>query len=401
MASSGALRAFRHRNFAILFPANLVSNIGSWAQRVAQDWLVLQLTHSASALGLVTALQFLPSLLLSTWAGLLADRFCKRGLLLFTNAGAGVASLVMGALIVTNQIQLWHVFLLAFVLGIFNAIDAPIRQSFNAELVGTDDLPSAVSLNSANFNTGRLVGPAISGFLIQAFDTGPSFLINAASYLFVILALLMMRPGQLVGVNAAPAGSKIRHAYRYVLSRRDLFWIMIAVFATATFGVNFQIFTALMATQEFHRSAADFGLLGTAVAVGSLSGALLSTRLERHRTPVKITMVMMLFGATLVVLAFAPSYLAFALMLPGSGVLALIALISANSYVQTSTDDSLRGRVMGIYLTLMLGGTPVGSMLLGIVAQQTNIRVAIWLCGAVTIGFAILAYWRLRLVREK
>ena len=396
MESSGALRAFRHRNFAILFPANLVSNIGSWAQRVAQDWLVLQLTHSASALGLVTALQFLPSLLLSTWAGLLADRFPKRGLLLFTNAGAGLSSLVLGLLIVGQQVQLWHVFLLAFVLGIFNAIDAPIRQSFNAELVGTDDLPSAVSLNSANFNTGRLVGPAISGFLIQAFDTGPSFLINAASYLFVILALLMMRPEQLVGVNAAPAGSKIRDAFRYVLSRPDLFWIMIAVFATATFGVNFQIFIALMATQEFHRSAGDFGLLGTAVAVGSLSGALLSTRLERHRTPVKISMVMMVFGATLVVLAFAPSYLAFALMLPGSGVLALIALISANSYVQTSTDDTLRGRVMGIYLTLMLGGTPVGSLLLGILAQQTNIRVAIWFCGTVTIGFAILAFSRLR-----
>jgi len=396
MESSGALRAFRHRNFAILFPANLVSNIGSWAQRVAQDWLVLQLTHSASALGLVTALQFLPSLLLSTWAGLLADRFPKRGLLLFTNAGAGLSSLVLGLLIVGQQVQLWHVFLLAFVLGIFNAIDAPIRQSFNAELVGTDDLPSAVSLNSANFNTGRLVGPAISGFLIQAFDTGPSFLINAASYLFVILALLMMRPEQLVGVNAAPAGSKIRDAFSYVLSRPDLFWIMIAVFATATFGVNFQIFIALMATQEFHRSAGDFGLLGTAVAVGSLSGALLSTRLERHRTPVKISMVMMAFGATLVVLAFAPSYLAFALMLPGSGVLALIALISANSYVQTSTDDTLRGRVMGIYLTLMLGGTPVGSLLLGILAQQTNIRVAIWFCGTVTIGFAILAFSRLR-----
>mgnify|MGYP000650339000 CR=1 FL=1 len=396
MATSGALRAFRHRNFAILFPANLVSNIGSWAQRVAQDWLVLQLTHSASALGLVTALQFLPSLLLSTWAGLLADRFPKRGLLLLTNAGAGLSSLVLGVLIVSNQVRLWHVFVLAFTLGIFNAIDAPIRQSFNAELVGTDDLPSAVSLNSANFNTGRLVGPAISGFLIQAFDTGPSFLINAASYLFVILALLLMRPAQLLGVKTAPAGSKIRDAYRYVLGRPDLFWVMIAVFATATFGVNFQIFIALMATQEFHRSAGDFGLLGTALAVGSLSGALLSTRLERHRTPIKITMVMMVFGATLVVLAFAPSYLAFAFMLPCSGVLALIALISANSYVQTSTDDTLRGRVMGIYLTLMLGGTPLGSMLLGVVAQQTNIRVAIWFCGTVTIGFAILAFSRLR-----
>jgi predicted MFS family arabinose efflux permease len=285
-------------------------------------------------------------------------------------------------------VQLWHVYLLAFVLGIFSAIDNPIRQSFNSELVGPEDVPSAVSLNSANFNIGRLLGPALSGFLIEAFGTGPSFLINASSYLAVIVALLAMRQNQLNTPKPAAKGSKIRDAALYIAARPDLFWVMAAVFTTATFGLNFQIFMAIMSTQQFHRQAGDFGLLGTALAVGSLSGALISTRLERHRTPRKSMAWMTAFGLSLTALAFAPTYLAFAFMLPVAGVLALVGIISANSYVQTTTEPTLRGRVMGIYLLIFMGGTPLGSSVLGIAAQQYGIRVTILVCGLITAAAA-------------
>ena len=394
--SRGAFRAFRHRNFRLLFPANAVSNAGSWAQRIAQDWLVLELTgQSARDLGIVTALQFLPTLFLSTWAGLLADRFSKRILVIYTNLGAGLTSGLLGWLIVTNQVQLWHVYVLAFVLGIFTAIDAPIRQSFNSEIVGTDDLPSAISLNSANFNIGRLIGPAVSGFLIQAFGTGPSFLINAVSYVGVIIALLAMRTSELRTTPPVAKGSQIREAFWYIRSRPDLVWVMAAVFTTATFGLNFQIFMALMATSQFHRQAGDFGLLGTALAVGTLGGALLSARLERYRLPKNILRVMSLFGLALALLSFAPNYLSFGLMLPFCGCLALLGAISANSYVQTTTEASLRGRVMGIYLLIFMGGTPLGSTLLGFFAQQEGIRATILFCGLVTLIAPMFFLWLL------
>jgi MFS family permease len=386
VSSKGAFRALRHLNFRLLFLANAISNVGSWAQRIAQDWLVLELTHqSAQDLGIVTALQFLPTLFLSTYAGLLADRFSKRILVIYTNLGAGLTSGLLGWLIITGQVQLWHVYVLAFVLGIFTAIDAPIRQAFNSEVVGAADLGSAISLNSANFNMGRLIGPAVSGFLIQAFGTGPSFMINAVSYLGLIFALMGMRKSQLFVTPPVAKGSQIREAFWYIMGRPNLLWLMAAVFVTATFGLNFQIFTALMATKEFHKQAGDFGILGTALAIGTLSGALISARLERYRQPRNIMFTMAVFGAALSFLSFAPSYLAFALLLPLCGVLALLALISANSYVQTHTDASLRGRVMGIYLLIFMGGTPVGSTLLGIYAQHAGIRPTMLLCGLVTV----------------
>lgn len=386
VSSKGAFRALRHLNFRLLFLANAISNVGSWAQRIAQDWLVLELTHqSAQDLGIVTALQFLPTLFLSTYAGLLADRFSKRILVIYTNLGAGLTSGLLGWLIITGQVQLWHVYVLAFVLGIFTAIDAPIRQAFNSEVVGAADLGSAISLNSANFNMGRLIGPAVSGFLIQAFGTGPSFMINAVSYLGLIFALMGMRKSQLFVTPPVAKGSQIREAFWYIMGRPNLLWLMAAVFVTATFGLNFQIFTALMATKEFHKQAGDFGILGTALAIGTLSGALISARLERYRQPRNIMFTMAVFGVSLSILSFAPSYLAFALLLPLCGVLALLALISANSYVQTHTDASLRGRVMGIYLLIFMGGTPVGSTLLGIYAQHAGIRPTMLLCGLVTV----------------
>lgn len=367
-----------------------MSNIGTWAQRVAQDWLVLELTNNdAAMLGLVTAIQFLPAMLLSLYGGLLADRFSKRKLLILTNTGAGLSSVVLGLLVVSGSVQLWHVFALALLLGIFTAIDSPIRVSFTSELVGKDDLANAVSLNSANFNVGRLVGPALSGYLIFFYGTGPSFLINTVTYVFMVTTLLFIRDKEL-HITAKPAkGNKLAEAFTYVKSRPDLMLVMTTVFFTTTFGLNFQIFIALMATKEFNMGPDQFGALGSILAVGSLSGALLAARLEKQRTTQNILRGASLFGVLLMLSAYLPSPLLFAIMLPIMGATALLTLISANTYVQGNTTNALRGRVMGIYLMIFMGGTPLGSPIIGFVAAAIGIRPTIVLCGMVLLIAAL------------
>jgi MFS family permease len=368
-----------------------MSNIGTWAQRVAQDWLVLELTNNDPAmLGLVTAIQFLPAMLLSLYGGLLADRFSKRKLLLLTNTGAGLASVVLGLLVVTKSVELWHVFALALILGIFTAIDSPIRVSFTSELVGKDDLANAVSLNSANFNVGRLVGPALSGALIYYYGTGPSFLINTVTYVFMVATLLVIRDKDL-HITVKPAKeNKLAEAFAYVRSRPDLTLVMLTVFFTTTFGLNFQIFIALMATKEFGMGPGEFGALGSILAIGSLSGALIAARLEKHRTTKNILSGASLFGVLLMLSAYLPSPLLYAIMLPIMGATALLTLISANTYVQSNTTNALRGRVMGIYLMIFMGGTPIGSPLIGFVAAAIGIRPTIVLCGLVLLAAAVI-----------
>jgi MFS family permease len=392
VSESGSLRSFRHRNFRILFLASTVSNIGTWAQRIAQDWLVLQLTHSGRDLGFVTGLQFLPSLIFSLYGGSLADRFNKRKLLIMTNIGGGLASLALGLLVTTHNIQIWHVYLLAVALGIFSSLDAPVRQAFNSEVVGKSDVANAISLNSANFNAGRLIGPGISGLLIAWFGTGPSFLINASSYLVVIGALLMMIEADLHIESKSQSDAKILEAIKYVLSRKDLVTVMVTVFFASTFGLNFQIFNALMATQIFGRGAASYGALGSIVAIGSLTGALISARLDKRRSPRFITFFASAFGTTLMAISVAPSYLSYAFMLPLCGATALTTMIAANSYVQTTTEPQIRGRVMGIYLMVFMGGTPFGSPLIGWLCSSIGVRQTLALCGAVTMSAGILMY---------
>lgn len=383
MSNSGALRAFKHRNYRILFPANVLSNIGMWAQRIAQDWLVLELTGSAQLLGLITALQFLPSLLLSLYGGVLADRFDKRTLLIITNIGAGLGSLTLGLLVVTGVVEVWHVALLAFIVGVFSALDAPVRTSFNSELVGHKDIPSAISLNSANFNAGRLIGPAASGFLIVLFGTGLSFIINSITYIAVVVSLLLMRKEDLFISVKPDSSARIMQAVRYVISQREILLVMIAVFFATTFGLNFQIFMAVMATQEFGKGAAEFGILGSVLAIGSFTGVLISARLEHLRVPKFVMLGGVLFGSLLMVTAWMPTYGSFAAILPFVGAIALLMLISANSFVQTNCEPSLRGRVMGIYLLIFMGGTPLGSPLIGWFAENVGIREAVFLCGVI------------------
>lgn len=390
------MRAFQHRNYRILFPASVLSNIGTWAQRIAQDWLILELTNSAQLLGIITALQFLPSLLLSLYGGVLADRFDKRTLLIITNIGAGLGSLTLGILVVTGVVEVWHVAVLAFTVGVFGALDAPVRTSFNSELVGHKDIPSAISLNSANFNAGRLIGPAASGFLIVLFGTGLSFIINSITYVAVVIALLMMRKKDLFIAVKPDSGAKLREAVAYVLGQREIRLVMIAVFFATTFGLNFQIFMAVMATQEFGKGAAEFGILGSILAIGSFIGVLISARLEHLRVPKFVMLGGVIFGTLLMITAWMPTYPTFAAMLPLVGGMALMMLISANSYVQTNCEPALRGRVMGIYLLIFMGGTPIGSPVIGWFAQNVGIRETVFGCGLIVLVAAAVIWYVLR-----
>ena len=391
--ADGNWRSFRHRNYRILFPANAASNIGTWAQRVAQDWLILQLTdNSGIYLGLVTAIQFAPVLLFSLHGGALADRVNKRKLLIFTNFIGALSSLGLGLLVLAGNVQIWHVFFFAATLGISSALDAPIRQSFTSEIVGHSDIANAVSLNSANFNAGRLVGPALSGFLIARFDTGPSFLINSFTYLFVILALLRMRESDFFIQEKKTTQGTVREGLDYALARPDLYVVMLVVFFVATFGLNMQIFNALMATKEFGKGPASYGLLGTYVAIGSLTGALISARLERFRRTIFVIKGGAVFSLAITLLSIAPTYTWYSLWLPICGLSALITLITANSLIQVNSDPSIRGRVSGIYLLIFMGGTPFGSPLIGWLVEIIGVRETIALCGLISLG-ACLTIW--------
>ena len=393
----GSLRSLKYRNFRLFFLANLLSNTGTWAQRVAQDWLVVTDLHrGGSALGVVTGLQFLPMMLFSLYAGSLADRFDKRKLLIITNAGGGVTAAVLGWLIIAHKVTILEVFILAFALGLFGALDTPVRQSFTSELVGTSDISNAVSLNSANFNLGRLIGPAVSGVLIKYFHTGPSFLLNAGTFSIVIISLVLMRPKDLNRLPKSDKDRKIAEGIHYIRGRIDLVAIITTVFFASTFGLNFQIFNTLISTKIFHKDAGAFGLLGSILAIGSLLAAIVSARLDQGRKPIFIIRSAMLFGLALIVQALMPTYLSFSIWLPVCGFLALTTMISANTYVQATTPHELRGRVMGFYILIFLGATPIGSPLIGWLADAAGVRQTIVICGAATTLGALFTYFLMR-----
>ena len=388
----GTLRSFKHRNFKILFSANFLSNIGTWAQGVAQAWLILELTDSGTYLGIVTSLQFAPILFFSISGGKIADKFNKRKVLMLTNLTAGISALSVATLVLTENIKIWHVMFFAFMLGMGNAIDAPVRQSFNVEVVGKQDLPNAVGLNSTNFNVGRLIGPGLSGLLIAAYGTGVSFLLNGISNLVVIIALINIRENELFIEDKKSSSTKIREAMAYVAARPDILAVMITVFFAASFGLNFNIFNTMMATQVFDKGAAEYGALGSILAVGSLSGAIISARLEKKRGPRFVMIGSMIFSAVLIISAFAPNYLIYSILLPIIGCVALLTFIGANTMVQLRTDSQIRGRVMGIYLTVFLGGTPIVSPFIGIMTQEVGTRPTVAICGLISLLAAIAVF---------
>jgi MFS family permease len=394
---SPTFRSLSNRNYRLYASGAVVSNVGTWMQRVAQDWLVLQLTdNSGSALGITTGLQFLPILLLSPYAGLVADRFPKRRLLQVTQLMLAIPALVLGLLAVTGEVQTWQVYLLAFVFGIGSAFDAPARQSFVSEIVGPDDLTNAVGLNSASFNLARMVGPALAGLLIAALGsgvpaTGAVILVNALSYGAVILSLQRMRDSELNRPEPVERGKgMIGDGVRYVLRRPDLMLILTIIFFAGTFGLNFQLTSALMATQVFHKGAGEYGLLGTTLAIGSLSGALLAARRGRIRHRLVI-LAAVAFGVAEIVAGVLPSYLAFAIWTPVIGLASLTMITAANATFQMSVDPVMRGRVMALYMMIFMGGTPIGSPIVGWVGQTFGARWTLIGGGVATILGTVLA----------
>jgi MFS family permease len=400
---SPTFRSLSNRNYRLYASGAVVSNVGTWMQRVAQDWLVLQLTNNnGTALGITTGLQFLPILLLSPYAGLIADRFPKRRLLQVTQLMLAVPALALGVLALTGVAESWHVYVLAFVFGIGSAFDAPARQSFVSEIVGPDDLTNAVGLNSASFNLARMIGPALAGVLIAAFGsgvpaTGAVIMLNALSYGAVILSLQRMRERDLRPAKREPRHKgMIGEGVRYTLSRPDLMLILTIVFFAGTFGLNFQITSALMATEVFGEGASEYGLLGTTLAIGSLSGALLAARRVRIRHRLVI-LAALAFGVAEIAAGVMPSYLTFALWTPVLGLASLTMITSANATFQMSVAPAMRGRVMALYMMVFMGGTPLGAPIIGWVGEMFGARWTLVGGGLATIAgtlVAVLVYSR-------
>ncbi|MBD8079040.1 MFS transporter [Cellulosimicrobium arenosum] len=382
---SRTFASLRYYNYRVWFAAALVANVGTWMQRIAQDWLVLTVLSDDSgiAVGLVTALQFLPVIALSPWAGVLADRLPRRRLLMVTQGAMGVLALGLGALVLSGAVELWHVYVFATLLGVVTAFDNPVRQTFVAEMVPAEKLPNAVGLNSASFNAARLVGPGVSGLLIAAVGPGWSFVLNGVTFAATIGALALMRTAELQGMaSAGRAKGQIREGLRYVRTRTDVVVTMVVMGVVSAFGVNFQLTSAMMARVEFGKGAGEYGVLGSILAVGSLTGALLAARRERPRVRLVIGAAFA-FSVALGVMAVMPTYELYALMCVPVGLASLTMMTAANSTIQVSVDPAMRGRVMSLYMVVFLGSTPVGAPIVGWIGEAWGPRWSIGI-GAIT-----------------
>jgi MFS family permease len=393
MFSGAMFSSLRERNYRLFASGQVVSNVGTWMQRVAQDWLVLELSgRSPMALGIAAALQFLPTLGLSVWAGMLADRMDKRKLLVIVQAGMGVTGLVLGLLDVTGAVALWQVYLLCLLLGCFSAVDAPVRQSFVSEMVGRAHVTNAVALNSMTFNLARIVGPAIAGVLITWVGTGWVFLLNAVSFGAVIAGLLAMDPARLhVVARMTRQRGQLAEAVRYVRGRSDLVVLLVLVFCVSTFGMTFFATLANVAANVFHRSASGYGLLSTLMAVGTLAGSVLAARRSALGKP-RMRIVLggaLVFGVLEMVLSVMPTYLLFGLALIPLGGAVITFITAANSTMQLSIAPEMRGRVMGLYMLVFLGGNPVGGPMTGWLAEEFGGRAPFVVGGFISVLAAV------------
>lgn len=372
------------RNYRLFFIGQVVSNTGTWMQRIAQDWLVLSLTGSSAAVGITTALQFLPMLLFGLYGGVLVDRLPKRPALLVTQSAMALSGLVLAALTLTGQVQVWHVYLAAFFVGLATVVDNPARQSFVAEMVGPDQLHNAVSLNSANFQSARLVGPAVAGLMITGVGTGWAFLANGLSFAAPIAGLLMMRARELHPVKRTPRGKgQLREGLQYVAGRPELIWSVVLVGFIGTFGFNFPVWLSAFADNVFHVGAGGYSLLNTLMALGSLGGALLAARRGSARMRLLI-LAALTFGALEIVASLAPSYWLFALLMVPIGIFGLTVNVTANTTVQMATDPAMRGRVMSLFMMVFMGGTPLGAPVIGWITDTYGARVGFALGGVVS-----------------
>ncbi len=394
-AAASTFRSLRVRNYRLFFFGQMVSITGTGMQTVAQGWLVLSLTGSGVALGVTVALQFLPLLLFGLWGGLIADRFDKRRTLVIAQVVPAALALTMFALVATGAVALWMVFVMAFLQGLVFMVDMPTRQSFVVEMVGPEQVPNAVGLNSAMFNIGRMVGPALAGVVIASFGLAPSFLANAASYAAVTVALLAMRPSELFPQARAERGrADIRAGVRYMWSTPALRSTLLLVAVVGTFGFNFIVVLPLLARFTLGGGPRLYGLLSAAMALGSLIGALLAAR--RHG-PTRRMLVgsVTAFGVLTLVTAVAPTAVLVGVTLVGVGLAVMLFLTAANTTLQLTTDPSMRGRVMAVYGLVLLGSTPIGGPLLGWICNQWGARTGVAFGGLVTLA-AALGAWRSR-----
>lgn len=380
------------RNYRLYASGQIISLVGVWMQRVAQDWLVLELTNgSPVALGIAASLQFLPVLLLSMWGGVLADRMDKRKLLLWLESALGICALALGLLDVTGLVHLWHVYLLCFLLGCFSAVETPVRQSFVVEMVGRESLTNAVALNSMMFNAARIIGPAIAGVTIVAIGTGWVFLANAISFVGVVLGVWLMRTHELMRSEPLPREKgQLLYGLRYVRNRPDLLTVMVLVFFVSTFGMNFYMTLAIMARNVFGGDADAYGLLSTLIAVGTLAGATWAARRQKPRMTVFIGSAV-LFGLLEIVSGLMPTMLLTGLMMIPVGVAMMTFNTTANATIQLAVEPEMRGRVMGIYMLVFLGGNPVGGPLMGWLGE-INGRAPIVVGGVASVLVAVTAW---------
>ncbi|APZ33245.1 MFS transporter [Microbacterium aurum] len=394
--SSSMFRSFSVFNYRVWFIGALVSNVGQWMQATALSWVVLtQLTdNDAGAMGITMALQFAPPLLLVGVTGWVADRFDRRRLLMLTQSLLLAIGAVIGVLILQGVMTLALMYLFTFVLGLVAAFDNPARQAFVSDLVARENASNAVALNAASFNSARMIGPAAAGVMIVAVGTGWVFLVNAATFLAMIVALLLIRTDELVPRVKAPGANRLADGFRYVRRRPDLMVTFAMVFLLGAFGMNFPIFASTMAL-EFGKDADGYGLLSSILAIGSLAGALLAARRDRAR----IRMVVVgtgLFAVAAAVSAVMPTYGLYAVTLMFTGFAVVTTMTTANGYVQTTTDPALRGRVLALYMAILMGGTPIGAPIVGWVAAEFGPRAAIWLgAGGAFVAFAIGFGWML------
>ena len=379
------------RNFRLFVTGQLVSMTGTWMQTVALGWLVLDLTGSGTSVGLNLGLQFLPMLLFGMWGGLFADRYDKRRLLMVSQTAMGVVAIALWALSASGAIAIEIIYILTFLTGCATALDNPARQSFVTEMVGSDSVANAVSLNSAVFNVSRIIGPAVAGILITTVGIPPSFLINGISYLAVVVALASMDASTLRRKPPAPrTNHQVRDGLRYVWRTPRLRYTILLMGLVSTFGINFSVVLPLMARYVFDKGAETFGLLTSAMAVGALAGALTNAARANPTRRLLIGSAVAL-GGLVVLGAMAPSLPILIVLLVPIGAATITFIATANSTLQLTSTDEMRGRVMALHGLVFLGSTPIGAPVIGWISQTWGARTGMGIGGAISLAVGLLA----------